>query len=365
MPHKKLLSLAVGSAFSMLLLVACGAPQLPPTPVPPTPAPTSIPPTITSTPVSPMPSLTPLPPAPDHGGSGGGQFAFASNRDGNWEIYVMNADGSEQTKLTDHMANDSWPTLSADGTRIAFISDRDGGWEIYRVNVDGSGLDQLTDTVGMEMYPAWSPDGTQIAYMMGYDIFLMNADGSAQTNLTNDAAGNLYPAWKPDGAQIVFLSLRDGGFQFFEMKADGSDLMMQDRGLPPSERSPGSSGVYIFEDGRIYIGSGGTMETIQDNGTALGEFPVWSPDGALVAFHSNRDGNMEIYVMTADGSQVTRLTDNEADDMFPTWSSDGTKIAFHSNRDGNLEVYVINVDGSNLQNLTNNPAEDSFPAGHP
>ncbi|MCJ7570015.1 MAG: hypothetical protein MUO58_21095 [Anaerolineales bacterium] len=149
------------------------------------------------------------------------------------------------------------------------------------------------------------------------------------------------------------------------MNADGSGLMMRDSGLPPSERSPGSFGIYIFEDGQICIGSGGSMETIQDNGSALGEFPVWSPDGSLVAFHSSRDGNMEIYVMKANGSLVARLTDNEADDMFPAWSSDGTKIAFHSNRDGNLEVYMMNVDGSNLRNLTNNPAEDTFPAWHP
>ena len=215
------------------------------------------------------------------------------------------------------------------------------------------------------MYPTWSPDGRQIAFMMEYDIFVVDADSSDQTNLTNDSAGHLYSAWKSDGSQIIFLSLRDGGFQFYEMNTDGSGLMMLDSGLPPSESSPGSFGIYIFEDGEIWIGSGGSMETIQDSGLALGEFPAWSPDGTQIAFHSRRDGNLEIYVMNTDRSMLTRLTNNEARDMFPTWSPDGGQIAFHSDRDGNMEIYVIHADGSNLRNITNNPADDAFPTWHP
>jgi len=90
-----------------------------------------------------------------------------------------------------------------------------------------------------------------------------------------------------------------------------------------------------------------------------------SPDGTRIAFQSNRDGNYEIYVMDADGSNQTNLTNNPADDMFPVWSPDGTKIAFMSNRDGNWEIYVMNADGSNQTNLTNNIGDDMYPMWSP
>ena len=84
-----------------------------------------------------------------------------------------------------------------------------------------------------------------------------------------------------------------------------------------------------------------------------------------IAFSSNRNGNDDIYVMNADGSDQTRLTDNPANDFFPAWSPDGTRIAFSSNRDGDFETYVMNADGSDQANLTNNPANDLFSAWSP
>ncbi len=121
------------------------------------------------------------------GGDGGGpaedKIAFVSDRDGNFEIYVMNADGSGQTRLTDSSADESGLAWSPDGTRIAFVSDRDGNSEIY----------------------------------------VMNADGSDQTNLTNNPASEYTPSWSPDGARIAFHSDREGNIDVYVMNADGSD----------------------------------------------------------------------------------------------------------------------------------------------
>jgi TolB protein len=86
----------------------------------------------------------------------------------------MNVDGSGQTNLTNHEADDNWPTMSPDGTQIAFLSDRDGNWEIYLINTDGTGLTRLTDTPEWEIFPVWSPDGTQIAFMREFDVLVMN-----------------------------------------------------------------------------------------------------------------------------------------------------------------------------------------------
>ena len=93
--------------------------------------------------------------------------------------------------------------------------------------------------------------------------------------------------------------------------------------------------------------------------------PSWSPDGKRIAFSSDRKGdlqNYEIYVMDADGGNQQRLTNNRVHDANPSWSLDGKKISFHSERDGNYEIYVMDADGGNLQNLTNNPHTDVHPA---
>jgi Tol biopolymer transport system component len=102
------------------------------------------------------------------------------------------------------------------------------------------------------------------------------------------------------------------------------------------------------------------------NNTAWDSFPSWSPDTTRleIAFDSRRDGNQEIYIMNATGSafQTTRLTYNNATDSGASWSPDGTKIAFASNKDGNSEIYVMNAaDGSEQTRLTNNNASDAEP----
>ena len=93
----------------------------------------------------------------------------------------------------------------------------------------------------------------------------------------------------------------------------------------------------------------------------------FSPDGSKIAFYSNRDGNYEIYVMNADGSEQTNLTNNPADDSQPSFSSDGKKIAFVTDRyrQGLFEIYVMNADGSEQKNITNNPAYDGYPFWSP
>jgi TolB protein len=133
-----------------------------------------------------------------------GKIAFTSTRDGNPEIYVMNADGSEQTRLTDNPATDFQPSWSPDGTKIAFSSDRSGasnGWfEVYVMNADGSEQTRLTfSNPFFEGDPSWSPDGTKIAFSTGRhgsdnrEIYVMNADGSGQTRLTNSPFSILSP----------------------------------------------------------------------------------------------------------------------------------------------------------------------------
>ncbi len=138
----------------------------------------------------------------------GSQIAFSSNRDGNYEIYVMSSDGSEQTRLTENNTADSYPSWSPDGSKIAFDSGSDtiirGSWEsgyinIYVMNADGSEQTRLTSDDSADYYPSWSPDGSQIAFSSSrdgnYEIYVMNADGSGQTNESDHDAGDYTSSW--------------------------------------------------------------------------------------------------------------------------------------------------------------------------
>ena len=225
-----------------------------------------------------------------------------SNRDGNFDIYVMNADGSNQTRLTNNPGHEEQHRWSPDGSKIAFMSNRDGNFEIYVVNADGSNLTNLTSNPGHDRYHQWSPDGSKIAFRSSrdgadWDIYVMDADGSNQIRLTNNTfILDKDPAWSPDGGKIAFMSTRNT--------------------------------------------------------------PLLAPGGPPVAGPRNHD----IYIMDADGANQTRLTHHSAvgDNVLrlPKWSSDGNKIAFWSNSDVDYEIYVMNADGSNQINVTNSPGGD-------
>jgi len=164
----------------------------------------------------------------------GTRIAFASGRDGNDEIYVMGSDGSDARRLTNDPWNDGFSTWSPDGTQIAFDSDRDrpvpggeGNWEIYVMEADGSGLRRLTTNDADDGLPAWSPDGTEIAFESkrdgNYEIYVMDRNGANQRRLTNNAAADGLPAWSPDGTRIAFESYRDGDYEIYVMDSNGAN----------------------------------------------------------------------------------------------------------------------------------------------
>jgi Tol biopolymer transport system component len=204
----------------------------------------------------------------------GARIAFFAYVDGDPEILVMNADGSEATQLTTAPGWDTDPAWSPDGSKILFSSERDGNREIYVMNADGSGQANLTSDPAEDRYPTWSPDGTQIAFARNNEIYVMDADGSDPMKLTEGSG----PAWSPDGAKIAF----HFGDDIHVMDADGSDAVnLTD--------SPG-----------------------------IDYQPCWSPEGTQIAFNTDADGDFEVYVMGADGSSPTNLTDDPVGDTVGT-----------------------------------------------
>ncbi|MBI4202743.1 MAG: PD40 domain-containing protein [Chloroflexi bacterium] len=278
-------------------------------------------PTPTTTPIVATPTPTLVTNGQPAWSPDGSKIAFSTDRDGDYEIYVMDWDGSNPTQLTSNTWSDRQPSWSSDSSRIAFVSRPDGSNSyIYVMKADGADIVKLTSSIANDFEPAWSPDGTKIAFVSTRDgnseIYVMNVDGSGQTPLTSTPFAEEWPTWSPDGEKLAFRTNRDGNWEIYVMNADGS--------------------------GQTRL----TNNTSDDRG------PAWSPDGTLIAFTSQRDGNRELYVMSPDGSNQVRLTFTPAEEFGPTWSPDSKKLAFSTDRDGHQEVYVINADGTNLTRLT-------------
>jgi len=158
----------------------------------------------------------------------GNKIVFCTNRDGNYEIYVMDTNGNHPIRLTNNVAADINPKYSPDGNNIIFSSNRDLNWgyELYLMKADGSSLSKLTNSTGSssDNYASFSPDGTKVIFSSdrekstwNYDIYIVNSDGTNLTRLTNSPTSNYYASFSPDGTKIVFASKRDGSEEVYLM----------------------------------------------------------------------------------------------------------------------------------------------------
>ena len=266
--------------------------------------------------------------------------------------------------------------------RIAFVSlvnSIDGNntrSDIYTMEADSSDRKQLTfSPMDSESEPVWSPDGTKIAFSRWninsrfVEIFVMNADGSDQRRLTQSREDHS-PSWSPDGTKIAFWgTFEGGGCEIFVMNADGSDqravgsgfgVAWSPDGLKLAVADSGYLGIYL-----INVDGSNRTQITQPPDVWSGDWdPAWSPDGSKITFTRGADcffgdcDNQHLWVVNADGSNATQLTDVLAYDS--AWSPDGTKIIFAKgqncfNNYNCVDLFVMNPDGSGLTNITNTP----------
>jgi len=327
LPYIKLLLLTT----LILALTGCNASatltSLEPTQVP-MPTQTSLPtqapePTATTEPTL-MPTPTEVVPIPC-------SIVFETNRDGNWEVYSMAADGSTLLNLSNNPADDFAPVWSPDGSQVAFVSNRENGAEggqfIYIMNADGSAVRQLS-LENESKWPDWSHDGTKITYTHQGDIYVIYADGSSPAvNITNSAQEEIRSVFSPDNNQLLWLSGTNGNWDLVIANIDGSN---------PTQ---------VTFDAKV---TGAT----------------WSVDGRIFLHWDNREAGCFNCIMNADGSNVADAGGKGTiQEFLPFWDQDGNRVECVSiDLDGNDEIYLIGEMYPDIfYNLTNHPSADRNP----
>jgi hypothetical protein len=291
--------------------------------------------------------------APTHEPHRQGWIAFASNREGTFDIYLLDMVRGTARPLTAGGGADRYPAWSPDGSQIVFASDRAGDDNLYVVDTGGGEPVQVTFDPAADRFPAWSPDGSQIAFSRegaaGADLLILDTaclpdPASCEDTLHAVASGHhdLSPVWSPDGLRLAFAA---------------ADFP----GAPP-------------QIGLLTLG-GETFTTL--SGTGASDFdPAWSPDGLRLAFASNADDNTDVWLSGVSGGDPVPITHYEGTDVQPDWSPDGAFVVFASDRGeaDSFDLFLVDVTCASdpepacddaLLHLTSGPADDLDPAWSP
>jgi Tol biopolymer transport system component len=293
-------------------------------------------------------------------------------------LYFMQGDGPSVTDLSRHPPGgygfsvpgyDWHPAFSPNGAYIAFQSKRDRNYEIYRMNADGSNVMNLTNWHDYDEDFRWSPDGSRIAFSRldsgVYRIFVMNSDGSQQMGLTSPTSFSRYPDWSPDGSKIVFSRLNVGVtgtfFQVMTMNSDGSSQQpltdsTESAKFPRWSKNGGRIFYFVSSFGMAYHDVIGTGHASLAQGFFPGDNISFSPDGSRFVTWGLKlvDQNLQI-----------SSSFNVVGDM-PSWSSDGNWIVFiRTVASGSSCLFIVRPDGSDERQVTTSQYGDIYPVWKP
>lgn len=301
------------------------------------------------------------------------QILFESQRDGNSEIYLMNADGTDVQNLTQNEAVDNFAEWSPDGEQIVFLSNRDHeNGDIYLMNADGSDVRNITHNEAPERNPQLSPDGRLMVYLTienGFEFYIVDIENGRRYFLTVAEDTDNCAKWSPDGTQLAVYA--DFTVAVINADATGYRWLSDSAGTCPAW-SPDGERIAFAE---MIEGSGGVSEiyTIKPDGTdkqlisseleaeeivRLGGI-TWSPDGRYMAFSGLHETHVDVWALEVATGTIAPIDHTEFDESRPSWSRDGKQLAFQSDRNGDWEIFVLERGAdSEGRNISNHEAFD-------
>ncbi|MGC2100554.1 MAG: protein kinase [Candidatus Sulfotelmatobacter sp.] len=299
---------------------------------------------------------------------------FGQFQDG--DVWVLDLASGEESKLVENAFN---PVYSPDGQRIAVDASWAGPRRVWLLDRQGHNPQQVTTDTSEEvahLAPTWSPDGKKIVFQnlarTKFDIRVVNLDSKQMNWITNDFRINIRPSWSPSGRFIYFSSDRSGGINIWRapVKADGTlngSLQQVTTGAgqdvevavsPDSKRLAYATLRQNADIWRLPVSpqtglTNGTPEAVIST-TREDSRGAWSPDGNMVAFNSDRAGDMNVWLFRLADSNTRQLTTGHGGDFQPNWSPDEKRIVFFSSRSGSPNIWEVDIGSGLLNPLTSN-----------
>jgi TolB protein len=247
-------------------------------------------------------------------------------------LWRVPLDGSAPVRLAPPAGLIRNPAWSPDGSFVVFEADPFSYRDLFRAERAGSDMPKrLTAEHGGSFEPVVSPDGQHVAFGTSRDgnaeIYVMKADGTQPERRTDHVRDDVRPAW-PDAGTLAWITHRDGQPSVYVMKADGSEphpLRPSRSGIDLDHSwSPDGARVAVTVqlgpsevDIELYDRSGTLLAALDAPG--VDEHPCWSPDGAWLAFTSSREGQPDVWLVRADGTDLRRITSDPAPEWLPRW----------------------------------------------
>ena len=321
-----------------------------------------------------------------------GEVLFISRRIPNssdWQMFLMNADGTNQRTVSNNLVRCSPPILSNGGTKVAFTTyDNNFYYNLYIIDIDGQNQKFLSTGKQFCGSPAWSPDDSRIAFVKNdnnvggtYDIYSIEIDGSNEIKLTNQN-DNFSPQYFPDNNSIIFSSSNNTWTGIYKMNIDGGNkqlLTPQNKSFGDPKISPNGNMISItsndWNGSQIFVMNFDGSNLKQITFTVSSKYfdtgyprdgncnPIWSPNGGKLAYVSYENGSPDIFIINTNGTGNKRLTDTPLRDENPIWVKDGNYIFFSSNRNPNdaSQIYIMRAEGQLQTPLTNYMGDNIYP----